>query len=164
MPRVRFLIALAATCCLASYVPTPFTPQLGGTGTTTGAASGLLAAVWSSQAVAALGDTIGFGGALKSPSFTGKVRQITCSWTTLGVCTACTNAVIMQVYDVTTSTSLCTCSLGANCAVAVGTVETCNCNSAAMTAGDVYAMQFSSGTGCTTNPAGVTCSTELVTP
>lgn len=127
--------------------------------------SGSLAAIWSPSATAALADAANFAYPLKLTSFVGKVRRLTCSWLTIGTISGGTDVINMKVRDTTATSDLCNCTFtGAACNVVAGTIETCDCNSGAMTAGDVYTLQFSASTNCVANPAAVTCSVELVDP
>lgn len=84
--------------------------------------------------------------------------QVSCNWETAG--TGGTTGVVVRVFDVTASSSICTCTLGA-CTTASRAPLGCKCTGT-MTAGNQYAVRLSSATDCTVNPQNVVCNVAVV--
>lgn len=140
---------------------TGVTGSTGTTGPTGVATSGAGAGTLAGYALTALADNTNFLGGLTSVSNTFKVKDVTCSWGTVG--TLGTTGVVIQVYDFTASSVLCSCTLGA-CSTGINTPLVCNCNSAATTAAHTYVFRYATATDCTVNPANAFCAAEMVTP
>lgn len=128
-------------------------------------ASGSTAGMPTAEAIAALGDSTNFTGGFSSAANTFKIRNITCSWSTIGA-DAAANTVTMKIRDTTAGSDFCTCGAPLGPCTATANVPlSCDCNSGATTAGHNYTLQYAAATGCTiSNPANNICTIELVTP
>lgn len=133
----------------------------GATGATGTLASGSLIGTFSGYALTALADSLAFTGGFTSTTGTPKIRQVTCSWATVG--TLGTTGVVVEIYDKTSSSSLCNCTLG-SCSATINTALACDCNSATTTAGHTYVLRYFSTTDCTVNPSNTLCEAEMTTP
>lgn len=88
-----------------------------------------------------------------------RIDSIDCSWQTAG--TGGTTGVVAQIYDVTAAAQVCTCTLGA-CSTTARTPLSCDCaHGVTSGAGHVLTMRLTTGTDCTTNPAGLVCNVMM---
>ncbi len=91
------------------------------------------------------------------PAATRAIRDIDCSWETAGT-VGSSNATV-QVYDVTSSASVCTCSIGA-CNTAPNVPMNCSCGGT-LTLGHKNAIRISSKGDCTVAPQIITCNAHV---
>lgn len=94
----------------------------------------------------------GFIGSVTGVS--GNVTGVSCNWKTAGT----GSGLVVEIYDVTSSASVCTCSLGS--CTGTFTPHSCAC-SGALTAAREYVAGFSGTSTCTGNPGQVACNVGL---
>jgi len=112
------------------------------------------------DAVAASEDVNFLGPLVLRASRTYYFADIGCSWDFAGTVGGGTG-VVAEVYDVTASASVCSCTLGA-CATAALTPLTCACNvNYAPGALSTLALRITSGTDCTLNPQRIACTLSI---
>ncbi len=112
-------------------------------------------ALWSAGCDACTTD-LNFIGPLANPPGT-SVGRIQCSWETAGT-VGSTNATI-QVYNVTDSSSVCTCAIGA-CNNTARTPMDCTCGGT-LTTGKNYAMRLSGKGDCSVAPQTILCTGHI---
>lgn len=133
----------------------------GSTGATGSVASNTLQGTFAGYALTALADGANFVGGFATTSATPHVGNVTCSWSTVG--SGGTTGVVIQIFDLAASSSLCSCTIG-SCTTTINTPLTCACGSSAIVAGHKYVFRYSSSTDCLTNPANTFCTAELLSP
>lgn len=120
---------------------------------------------WSGYTVGVVATNVNFLGCFK-PTLAVAFRNITASWAVAGAGPSDGGAgqVVVRIRNITDSSTLCTCTLGA-CAATASTPLSCDCNSIA-TAGKTYCLQYdptaSTGTVCGTDPSGTFATVEMV--
>ena len=101
-----------------------------------------------------------FTGGSRITTGTGTTQVATvCSWNVVGV--GGSTGVVVRIRNVTDSTTLCTCTLGA-CTTAINTPLECNC-SGTFVASKIYTVQLDSTTDCGTNPGQIVCTVATTT-
>lgn len=125
----------------------------------------LLHGVWTAaatQAVSAAPEGAHFLGAFRPRSAPAspppRADVITCQWQTAG--TGGSTGVVVEVWNQTDGTQVCSCVVGA-CTATARDPLTCGCEQNLL-ADKTYTMRLTSGTDCTANPQGVVCSVNLV--
>jgi hypothetical protein len=111
---------------------------------------------WSAMCLGACGNDTNFTGGIYSLG--GAVTRMTCSWATAG--TGGTTGVVIKVRNVTGSSDLCSCTVGA-CTIAANTPTACTC-SGTFTAASLYTMRLSSSTDCGANPQNIICTASVI--
>lgn len=128
-------------------------------GTSTGGpGSGAAAGTWAPEEIGTATTGTNFLRPYQTVSNTPKMRELSCSWSVAG--SGGTTGVVGQVFDVTSSAELCSCTLGACTTTALSAVS-CDCNSGAITAAHSYSFRFKSTSDCVSYPQNVSCSVEL---
>jgi hypothetical protein len=113
---------------------------------------------WTALTVGILANVTNFSGAFKASNETPKFGNISCSATVAGV--GGTTGIVIKVRNVTDSTDLCSCTLGA-CTTTAGTPLTCSCNTTGVVS-KAYTLEYATTTDCATNPSGFVCNVEQI--
>ena len=121
------------------------------------AGSGALAGSWASEAIGTNAVNVNFTGPFRTVANAGKFRNVNCSAGVAGLTGS--TAMTVQIYNVTDSASLCTCSIGA-CNTAANSPLFCDCNTA-FVAAKTYTVRLTSIGDCVTPPQNTVCVVEM---
>lgn len=124
------------------------------------AASAAVSATFSNTCFGDCAELAEFSGGLKAAG-AHVVQNVACSWAAAGTASGGTDAVVFEVRDQTAGSTLCTCTMAADCTVASGVVQACDC-SGTMTSGNLYEVRTASASNCGSMPDNIVCNVRYV--
>lgn len=104
------------------------------------------------------GEDVNFTGSMKNIG--GTIARAVCSWDTPGV--GGTTGVVVQFWNATDNTEVCSCTLGA-CTTGANLPLDCGC-AAALTGSKAHTFRLKATTDCGTNPGKIVCSATITGP